>query len=116
MKLRTFHKLDGADTGLEVYNNWVQYENSPIRDTDLSLIFNGPEYVDTSADYLAIGKLTIPCLTTDNLMYTCKDLSASEKTSIQDSLDIVTKEKLMELIKSDEFVAILEELGFTRKQ
>lgn len=114
MKLRLFHKLDGADTGMDVYNNWLQSDKKPINDTDFSLIFNGSEYEDNSADFVAIGKVVIPCLTTDNLMFTCRQLNDTERDDISKSLYIPSKDQFIEWLQSPEAIEIIEGLGFRR--
>ena len=115
MNLRTFHKIDGAETGLDVFNNWAGHATQPIKDTDLSLIFNGERYVDNSADYIAMGKVVIPCLTTDNLTLVCAKLSGTELSSIKKSLGVPDKSVFVEWLKSEDGVRTLEELGFVRK-
>lgn len=115
MNCRTFHQLnpDGA-TGLQIFYNWLTSPKKPIRETDISLVFNGEEYVDQEADFLAIGRTVTPLLTCENLVGKVEDLDSNQKRTVQKLLEIPTKDDFAEWLRTEEAACILEEMGFSR--
>jgi hypothetical protein len=78
MKTRRFHRLESELSGLDIFRNWAKSSKNPIRDTDLSVIYNGKEYEDKAVDYIAIGKALIPCLTKENLLDIVRSMDEDE--------------------------------------
>lgn len=115
MNLRNFHQLDNHEaTGLEVFYNWSKSPKKPIKETDISLIYNGKEHYDTEVDYIAFGNAVVPCLTSDNLTSILKSLSEKEKSELKESLGWVSKEEIIEWLKTEEASRIIESLGFKK--
>lgn len=114
MKLRTFHQVEGT-SGLEVFRNWAKSPKQPIADTDISLIFNGEEYVDTEVDYITFGKVLTPCLTCENLVKKVSGFSTSERNTVQLLLEIPSKTDFLNWLESAEAAEVLEKMGFVRK-
>lgn len=116
MNVRTFHQLkpDGL-TGLQIFSNWWTSPKKPIQPTDISLIFNGEEYVDQEADFLAVGGAVTPLLTCENLVSKVSELEPAQKNTIQLLLEIPSKADFLVWLETPEAVAVLERLGFTRQ-
>ena len=88
MVVRTFHQLESDNNGLDIFNKWLSSEKNPIKDTDISLIFEGKEYVDTEVDHLAFGSVVTPCLTTANLIACVSKMDAEQKAELKRLLDM----------------------------
>ena len=116
MQLRTFHQLtEGGATGLEIFHNWTSSPKQPIAGHDLSLVFNGCEYVDTEVDYLAFGNVVTPCLTCENLVKKVSEFSNSERNTVQILLEIPSKTDFLSWLGTPEAIEVLEKMGFVRK-
>lgn len=115
MNVRRFHQLDSDLTGLDIFYNWLRSPKSPIKSSDISLIYNGKEIVDTTVDFLAIGDAVMPCLTQDNLIDTVNRMTETEKNTLRLILGVPTKDDMLSWLQSAEGSKAIEDMGFVRK-
>jgi hypothetical protein len=83
MKVRRFHQLQSELTGLDIFHRWTNSDKKPVGQTDISLIYKGREYEDTSVDFLAIGNTLIPCLTTENLIEVVRSMTPEQVSTLR---------------------------------
>jgi hypothetical protein len=86
MHIRTFHQLETESTGLDIFYKWANSPKKPINPTDVSLIFEGKEYIDKQLDYIAFGNVLTPCLTADNLISCIRSMDGNQKQKLRRAL------------------------------